>query len=389
MLRYPFTFPKVGGRLVRRVNRFVVEADIDGRRVQAYLANPGRLWELLVPGTALLLSPSLSRGRLPYTVLACEAKNGSVLLHTHLTNTVVRSLIDDQRLPPYRNYRIIKSEPAVGEHRFDLLLEQRQSGKRYYLEIKSVTLFESQTAMFPDAVTARGAAHLRLLKELTGQGLNAGCIFVIMNPQVKYFLPAYHVDYIFAQTVLDVRDSVQLNAVALGFDAAFTGVTSVEKAEIPYSFLERELHDRGAYLLLLYMDGRKVIALPDGKDLELQEGCYVYAGRASADLMSEMARHRRKKKKKRAPIDYLTAAADRITPVPIITGENLEHQLVAGLEEMGGKAVEWSGSPGAQNSSRLFYFAADPLHNRAFIDLILHYRIGRPEQRLIARKNVP
>ncbi|NLC11412.1 MAG: hypothetical protein GX767_04065 [Firmicutes bacterium] len=49
MFTYPFTFPKIGGRLVRRLNRFVVEADVGGRKEKAYLANPGRLWELLLP----------------------------------------------------------------------------------------------------------------------------------------------------------------------------------------------------------------------------------------------------------------------------------------------------------------------------------------------------
>jgi Uri superfamily endonuclease len=35
---YPFSFPKINDRLVRRVNRFVIEAEVDGRVVPAYLA---------------------------------------------------------------------------------------------------------------------------------------------------------------------------------------------------------------------------------------------------------------------------------------------------------------------------------------------------------------
>ena len=93
MLSYPFTFPKVRGRFIRRLNRFVVEAEIGGRPEKAYLANPGRLWELLLPGTGLLLTPSPSGGRLPYTVLACRKGGRHVLLHTHLTNSIVRTLM--------------------------------------------------------------------------------------------------------------------------------------------------------------------------------------------------------------------------------------------------------------------------------------------------------
>lgn len=386
MLRYPFAFPKVNGRLVGRLNRFVVEADIGGRREQAYLANPGRLWELLVPGASLLLSPSLSRGKLPYTVLTCQIKGRHVLLHTHLTNNVIRSLIDDKLLPPYRDYRVIRAEPVVGKHRFDLLLEHRDSGEHCYLEIKSVTLFAGKTAMFPDAVTERGASHLRLLGELAQKGMNTGCLFVIMNPDVEYFLPAYHVDYNFAQTVLDVKDHVLLKAVTLGFDAAFTKVSFLGQAAIPHAFLEGELHDRGVYLLLLYMKGQKVIALPGGRELGLQEGCYVYAGRAPENLIRETARHKRKRKKKGEPIDYLTAAADTVTPVSVITGEDIESALAAGLGAISDATIPF---PGSGSAGSLYYFGGDPLHNRAFIDLILHYRISRLEQRLIAGKNMP
>lgn len=128
MLTYPFVFPKVSGRLVRRLNRFVVEVEIDGRLEEAYLANPGRLWELFLPGTELLLSPALSGGRLPYTVLACRRDGRYVLLHTHLTNKVVHRLIIEDRLTPFRDYRVVKEEPACGRHRFDLLLEHKTSG---------------------------------------------------------------------------------------------------------------------------------------------------------------------------------------------------------------------------------------------------------------------
>ena len=84
MLSYPFTFPKINGRLSRRLNRFVVEVAVDGRRENAYLANPGRLWELLLPGAEILLSPALARGKMPYTVLACRKEGRDVLVHTHL-----------------------------------------------------------------------------------------------------------------------------------------------------------------------------------------------------------------------------------------------------------------------------------------------------------------
>lgn len=383
MLSYPFTFPKFRGRLIRRLNRFVVEAEIDGRPEKAYLANPGRLWELLLPGTGLLLTPSPSGGRLPYTVLACQKEGRHVLLHTHLTNSIVRSLIESRRLPPYTDYRVIGSEPAWGRHRFDLLLQHRQSGRRLYLEIKTCTLFEGRLAAFPDAVTKRGADHLCLLKEIAGPGQDTGCLFVIMNPQVKYFIPAHHVDPNFARVLLDVRESVQLKAFALGFDDSFTEVVSVEQVLIPHALIEEQLHDRGLYLLLLYLEQPKAVPLPGGEELALERGCYIYRSPAVTDLAREAARHKRKRKVKRQPIDYLTAAADRIIPIPLVTDENLEYELSADLAAIAGEPVEWPGLD-VEKEGSLFYYAADPLRSPYFINLIQHYRLARLEQKLLA-----
>lgn len=385
MLSYPFAFPKIKGHLISRLNRFVVEVEIGGRREKAYLANPGRLWELLLPGTPLLLSPALSKGKLPYTVLACQKEKRYILLHTHLTNKIIHRLIAEGRLPSYREYRVLRSEPAYGRHRFDLLLQHKQSGQHCYLEIKSCTLFEGRTAMFPDAVTKRGAEHLHLLKEISGSGLETSCLFVIMNPEIKYFMPAYHVDLHFARTLLDVRDSVLLNALTLDFDAGFSRVTSVEKAIIPYAFIEDELHDRGIYLLLLYMDRHKVVTLQKGKKMELREGCYVYPGAAHNNLNKTINRHKQKSKRKVRPIDHVTAAADAIIPVPVITGENIEGELAASLETMAGNPIAGFTCPGG--TEKLFYLAADPLHNRAFVDLIMHYRLIRPEEMLKSKSD--
>lgn len=387
MSHYPFTFPKVNGYLLGRLNRFVVEVEVEGRQTKAYLPNTGRLWELLLPGAALLLSPTLSRGKLPYTVLACRKGDHFVLLHTHLCNEIAHRLIDEGRIPPYRDYRVLRREPAYGRHRFDLLLERRRDGRLHYLEIKNNTLFESRTALFPGAVTERGAAHLRLLQELSSKDIDGGCLFMIMSPQVRYFLPAYHIDYRFARAFLDASSTVRLDAFALGFDPDFTGVTTVEPVTIPYRFIEGELQDRGVYLLLLELSEPKTITPLDSRRVLFKKGYYVYVGKAEKELNREVARHRQKRKKKKRPIDHLTAEAGKITPIPIITGEQLEPELSNRLERLADGEIAGFSPDG--KSGPLFYFAANPLHNRRFIDLIQDCRIVRPEQRLLAGDFLP
>ncbi len=382
MSKYPFSFPKVSGQLVRRINRFVVEVDIDGRSEEAYLANPGRLWELFLPGTELLLSPGFSKGEKPYTVLACLKDGRPVLLHTHLTNKIVHHLITEGRLAGFEDYRVTKEEPACGRHRFDLLLKHNWTGSDCYLEIKTCTLFDGRLAMFPDAVTKRGSDHLYRLKGLAEQGVGAGCLFVVMNPETEYFLPAYHVDPAFASAFQEVKDRVQLSAVAVGFDPGFNEIDTVKPLRVPFEILDAELQDGGAYLLLIKMDDEVKITAGSLAQAALKRGYYVYVGSASRNLSKRVDRHTRKKKKKRWHIDYLIEKATRVKPVPVISSDKLECELAGRLSDIADCPVKGFGSSDCRCPAHLFYFTENPLEDPLFIELIQYYRIRRLEHKL-------
>jgi sugar fermentation stimulation protein A len=379
---YPFSFPKINGRLVRRVNRFVIEAEVDGRVVPAYLANPGRLWELLLPGTKLLLSNTLSQGSLPYTVLACLREGQHVLLHTHLTNKVIHRLLDECRLPSLINYKVVREEATCGRHRFDLLLEDRATGEPYYLEIKSCTLFAGGVAMFPDAVTARGTRHLFKLQEMAADGIKTGCLFVVMNPNTDYFLPAYHIDYQFSEALVAVSKSVEIMAVAIGFDQAYQSVKTVKEVMIPYDLLQAELQDRGAYLLLIRLDEDRLLGIGSLGRIRFRQGYYLYVGSAMRTLNKRINRHLRKKKKARWHIDYLTAEADKVTAVPIISSEDLECRLAKRLQPIAEDQIKRFGSSDCNCPSHLFYFENNPLENALFIELLQYFRMRRLEEKL-------
>ncbi len=386
MSRYPFSFPKVSGHLVRRVNRFVAEVEVDGRREEAYLPNPGRLWELFLPGTELILSPGLSKGKMPYTVLACLNNGRPVLLHTHLTNKVVRRLVDEGRLEGFEDYRVIQEEPACGRHRFDLLLQNKLTGADYYLEVKTCTLFAGRVAMFPDAVTKRGSDHLYKLEEISAEGTNTACLFAVMNPETEYFLPAYHIDPGFASAFRAVKDRVRLSAVALGFDPGFREIETVKALCIPFGLLDSELKDGGAYLLLNRLDKDKKIAAGSSGPTIFKQGHYVYVGSARRNLGKRVARHTRKRKQKRWHIDFLVEKAAKVIPVPIIGSDDLECDLAGDLRRIADSPVKGFGSSDCRCNSHLFFFAGNPLQDRRFIELIQDYRIRRLEPKIEALK---
>ena len=81
----------------------------------------------------------------------------------------------------------MKTEPAFGNNRFDF--ELIRGGKNMYIEVKSVSLVEKGTALFPDAPTVRGRKHLLALAEATRQGYQATVVFVVTRRDASCFRP--------------------------------------------------------------------------------------------------------------------------------------------------------------------------------------------------------
>ena len=69
------------GTFLDRPNRFVVRCLVDGLSTEAYLPNPGRLWELLLPGCTLYLIRNHQKqsAKLPYLAVAVEKEKAPVL----------------------------------------------------------------------------------------------------------------------------------------------------------------------------------------------------------------------------------------------------------------------------------------------------------------------
>jgi sugar fermentation stimulation protein A len=219
------TLPKFKATFIERINRFVVRAELEGKLIQAYLPNPGKLLELLLPGEILILTLNRSQGRrqeefkankLPYLVLAVLKEGEPILLHTHLTNRIIADLIKQGKIPLYKGYEVLAFEPSFQGSRFDLFLEK--DGERRLVEVKTCTLFNDKVAMFPDAVSQRGTRHLLSLAKAKEWGYVPQCLFVVMSRKPDYFLPAFHIDLAFAYAFLEVRNSVELQAIALSAD---------------------------------------------------------------------------------------------------------------------------------------------------------------------------
>ncbi len=373
----PLSSPIMKARFIGRPNRFLVTCSLEGKTVEAYLPNPGRLWELLLPGRILYLvknSPDPLK-RTEYTALAVEHAGTPILLHTHLANDVVADLLASGRLPGFETASLIRREVAVEGSRYDFLL--KKDGGDFYLEVKSCTLFGSRIAMFPDAVTDRGRRHLDHLARQARLGIPGGVVFLVHSPRMEAFMPDYHTDFAFARTLLDVRNDLTIKAVAVEWREDLSLGPTLRELKIHWDLIAQEAQDRGSYLLVLEIARSRCVDVGSLGRVMFQKGYYVYAGSARANLKKRIERHLRLSKQFHWHIDYLRDRAESCKALPVRSSRDLEHDLAMAL----GKRADWTiprfGSTDCKCPTHLFGFRENPILTPQFIDLLLEFRIDR------------
>ncbi|MBN1380683.1 MAG: DNA/RNA nuclease SfsA [Deltaproteobacteria bacterium] len=367
----------IKGIFRRRLNRFVIECDVAGRTVRAHLPNPGRLWELLLSGRVVLLTrnkPAPGRTTL-FTAMAVERDGHLVLLHTQRTNDIAENLLETKRIRGLEDAWVVRREVSFGSSRFDFLLQR--GDEEIILEIKSCTLFGDKIAMFPDAVTERGQRHLEHLAELAAGGKTCGVLWVVHTPAVRCFMPDYHTDLAFARTFLDLRDRLFYRAVEIRWRDDLTLGDECRELEIPWGFLEREVHDRGSYLMQLHFPEDRKIEIGSLGRVFIKKGYYLYAGSAKKNLSRRVERHLRKKKRFFWHIDYLRDQAASCFAIPIRTSDNIEHELAAAVAKISDWSVPHFGASDCSCESHLFGMAQNPIHTPRFIELLQYFRMDR------------
>ena len=381
MAEYPLQIDcLIGATYVERPNQFLVSCQLDGGvTVDAYLPNPGRLWELLFPGTRLILTPTGSRqGDKPrktrFTVLALERDGAAILLHTHLCNQVARALLDAGRIPPLAGAEILGSEVPLGRNRFDFLL--KKDGRELYLEVKSCTLFGNGVAMFPDAITARGRKHLEELAELGRKGVQSAVLFVAHTRNVEWFIPDYHTDLAFSRSFLAAREDVTLLPAAVEWGADLSLSPEVKMLDIPWAHLDREVVDTGSYLLLFELGRDRKLVGSGGREGTLRGGHYVYVGSDMENLTRTINRHLRGTG--REAIDEVIKLADKVTPLAVRSSRNEASEISGAFASIFSPLTD-AIDPGPRGCpAHLLYSAEDPLDRPEFHKVLSQFRMKHP-----------
>lgn len=211
--------PLAPARFLERPNRFLVRCRLEetGRTVEAHLPDPGRLTELLVPERRVRLRPASGRDRkTEWTAVLVESSRGDrwVSIDTTLPNRLVEKALRAGRLEEFTGWTLEGAEVSVGESRLDFVLTREigrgeaapSQPRKLALEVKSVTLVRDGRGLFPDAVTARGARHVRELERLAGrERWEAAVLFLAQRADVQEVLAAPEIDPDFAAALSEAR----------------------------------------------------------------------------------------------------------------------------------------------------------------------------------------
>ncbi len=350
------------GIFKNRLNRFISQAEIDGKTEKIYVPNTGRLSELAIPGNKILLEEY--QGKYRYKLKYIIHNDFPVMINSSHSNGVFQEILKDPTRTPFPELKFIRSEPTLGTHRFDFLMEEGE--RERYIELKSCTLGYKTVASFPDAISARASKHIRALAQM-GRGT---IVFLLLLDKINIFVPNYHTDFEFYQTLKEYADRIELKALLVKYDKKLR-ISSLQ--EIPVEIPKVE--PRGIYSLVLRNNSPIDIRVSECIDLKLPKGYFLYTASGEENLFKTIAKQRRVTKKARTPLDFIKQHMKIIADTPIVTDIIGEEELANSMSQIADREIEnFSEAP---PGSHLFHFKENPIQSPHFWKRILDFRFGR------------
>lgn len=222
-----FSTPLIRGILLRRYKRFLADVRLaDGSEVTAHVANSGAMLGLKEPGMAVWLSKSDNpKRKLAYTWELAEVDGGLVGINTSHPNTLVAAAIAAGKIPELAGYAELRREVPYGKNsRIDIQLTDPHR-PRCLVEVKNVHLMRAPgLAEFPDAVTARGAKHLREMADAVAAGDRAVMVYLVQRTDCDRFSLAADIDPEYAEAFAAAR-AAGVEALCYTCAIALTGLS--------------------------------------------------------------------------------------------------------------------------------------------------------------------
>jgi len=216
-----FATPLETGRLVRRYKRFLADIVTDaGEHLCIHCPNTGSMLNCMGEGARVWFQRNSDpKRKLPGTWELVETPQGRLAcVNTARANRLVEEALLAGWIEELAGFTALKREVAYGieNSRVDFRLDYPTGPA--FVEVKSVTLGfgDSAVAAFPDAVTTRGARHLRELAALARNGIRAVQLYCVNLSGIEAVRPAKEIDPLYAVALRD--------AVAAGVEVLAYGV---------------------------------------------------------------------------------------------------------------------------------------------------------------------
>jgi len=211
---------------------------VEDRILPAFLPNPGRMCELLTPGTKVILREITKKNRkTDYDLIGVFYNGQMVSVDSRVPNRLVLEALKNGDIEELSGYNVIRPEYSYGHTRFDFLLANEY--ERCLLEVKSCTLVKEGVAMFPDAQTERGRRHLRDLMKAKGEGYRSCVLFIIQRIDAQVFTSNDETDPEFGRAL---REAAAEGVEVYAYYSKFTEDKIVLKGKIRVELESRHFH---------------------------------------------------------------------------------------------------------------------------------------------------
>lgn len=205
-----FEPPLEEGRLLRRYKRFLADIETaDGQALTIHCANTGSMLNCMSEGCRVWFSRSNDpKRKLPGSWELSETPQGRLAcINTARANALVEEALRAGLISELAGFTALKREVPYGveNSRADFRLDYPTGP--VFVEVKSVTLGfdDSEVAAFPDAVTARGARHLRELAALARQGMRTALLYCVNLSGVRAVRAAEEIDPVYAAGLREAK----------------------------------------------------------------------------------------------------------------------------------------------------------------------------------------
>lgn len=207
-MRYPQ--PLETGTLVRRYKRFFADVLTDGDEpLCIHCPNTGSMLNCMGEGARVWFSRhNDARRKLPGTWELVQTPHGRLAcVNTARANRLVEEALLAGVIAELDGFTALRREVAYGQENSRVDFQLSFPRGEVYVEVKSVTLgfADDPIAAFPDAVTARGARHLRELAAQARAGVRAVLLYCVNLTDVEAVRAAREIDPAYHAALQDAR----------------------------------------------------------------------------------------------------------------------------------------------------------------------------------------